>query len=370
MPFLAAQTPCASGRWRRDAISKLVGRAQILQPGLHRCEARKMIFSAAEGNGGRQNVDDHQRGDAGNSRRIQIRIVQGLDNQNHVTGLGQCGIRPRNANRICTVLTSGTRRLDDRAGIACIGNHDSNVAGAHHRRDHDLLMGIRLRAAGHAKQWKFLLRIGCNNAGSAEAKKFNPLGRLQNVDGGRDGGPVEMLAGPIQARNRVVENLIDNGRGLIRFQQNGMGCWRAKGKAVGQPELEILKAKTPCCDAEPNDGRLANFRQMSRLRYGKAQHPMRISHFAIRFSQIGPGCSDHLDDIFKREAWRRGQFFLVQGSYVPKSHIVPNTSAFVTRTPAQCHQAEYSRPDGSMNNTILNTIIPSFRSKRINSHVS
>ena len=165
-----------------------------------------------------------------------------------------------------------------------------------------------------------------------------------------------MLAGPIEARNCIVEHLVDDGCGLIRFQQNRMRCRRAQGKTMSKPKLEILKAKTPCSDAEPDNGRLAHFRQMSRLRYRKTQDPMgigqhKIGHFAIRFSQIGPGCSDHLDNVFKREARWRGQIFLVQGGYNPESPTFLNSSVFGRRTPAQCDHLPLTH-------------------KRINSHVS
>ena len=58
--------------------------AEGVEPLRHAAEPQEMVRLSPQGNGGREDVDEHQRGDARRGRRIDVGVVERLDEQRHV----------------------------------------------------------------------------------------------------------------------------------------------------------------------------------------------------------------------------------------------------------------------------------------------
>jgi hypothetical protein len=81
-----------------------------------------------------------------------------------------------------------------------------------------------------------------------------------------------------------------------------MGCRRAKGKALREAYLEVLKAVATDCCRKAKDRRLADLGKRRRFAYGRVHDPARIvehnvGNFAIRLTQFGSHRPDDFYDV-------------------------------------------------------------------------
>ena len=132
----------------------------------------------------------------------------GLDDEIGVADLRQAA-RPLagDADHLRSAFARGLDALEDRFGLAGVGDRDQHVAGLHRERRHELLMRVDRGDAGLAEQRKLLLRVLRDDARRAEAEELDLSRGRQEIDGERHLMRIELPARAIEAGQRVLEIL-------------------------------------------------------------------------------------------------------------------------------------------------------------------
>ena len=99
---------------------------------------------------------------------------------------------PDRAITFAPASRAGMRDLDQAGGLAGIGDRHRDVARSHHRGGDELLVVVEMHDTRHPEQREFLLRVGGDDPGRAEAEELDPSRRHQHLDRLADGRMVDL----------------------------------------------------------------------------------------------------------------------------------------------------------------------------------
>ena len=155
-------------------------------------------------------------------------------------------------------------------------------------------MRVDLGAARNVEERKFLLGVHRDDGGGAIAEKGDRARAREDVDRPLERGPVEMAPRPVEAGQRIFEDLVGDRAKPIPVGNHRVGRGPAERQALGEAQLELLKARVASRDAKADDGRLADPRQRRNLRQARFEDASRIAQHEIgdlglRFAHRRPG---------------------------------------------------------------------------------